>query len=93
MVDDPYPSQRVIWNIKEGREQESPQTPTTRFRMKNGAQQMTKVEKTTPRTLLAFSSDTVLVDGCGGLGAKGRAPNIDFPLQIDFIQNNHEKET
>ena len=26
--------------------------------MKNGAQQMMKAEKTTPRTLLAFSSDT-----------------------------------
>ena len=63
MVDDPYPSQRVISKITEGGEQESPQTPTTRLRMKNGAQQMTKVENTTPRTLLAFSSETVLVDG------------------------------
>jgi len=26
--------------------------------MKNGAQQMMKAEKTTPRTLLAFSSET-----------------------------------
>ena len=37
----------------------SPHDTTTRFMMKKGAQQITKVEKTTPRTLLAFSLDTV----------------------------------
>ena len=38
--------------------QDSPHATTTRFIMKNGAQQMMKAEKTTPRTLLAFSSET-----------------------------------
>ena len=38
--------------------QDSPQATKTRFIMKKGAQQMMKAEKTTPRTLLAFSSET-----------------------------------
>ena len=78
--------------MKEGGEQTSPHTPTTRFKIKNGAQQKTKVEKTTPRTLLAFSSDTVFVDCCWGLGAKGRAPNIDLALTKDFIRRAKKKQ-
>ena len=41
-----------------GGAQDSPHATNTRFMMKNGAQQMMKAEKTTPRTLLAFSSET-----------------------------------
>ena len=52
----------------------------TRFSTKNGAQQTTKVEKTTPSTRLAFSSDTVALLGCSlGRGAKGSAAKIVFP--------------
>ena len=65
-------------NINGGGKHGSPHTPTTRFKTKKGAQQTTKVEKTTPSTLLAFSSLTVLDEG--GRGANGRAAKIDLLL-------------
>ena len=40
-----------------GGSQDKPQATWTKFMMKKGAQQMMKEENTTPRTLLAFSSD------------------------------------
>ena len=80
MVEELYPSQSDISNRNEGGEQILPQRPTTRLRIKKGAQHTTKVEKTTPRTRLAFSSDTVLFEGVGGLGANGKAAKIVFPL-------------
>ena len=59
MVEDAYPSHKAMSPMKDGGTHISPHSTTTRFMMKKGAQQITKVEKTTPRTLLAFSSDTV----------------------------------
>ena len=42
---------------KAGGSQDKPQATWTKFIIKKGAQQMIKEENTTPRTLLAFSSD------------------------------------
>ena len=63
MVEEEYPSQRAISNIAAGGEHRLPHNPTTRLSMKKGAQHTTKVENTTPSTLLAFSSDTVMLLG------------------------------
>ena len=65
-------------NMRGGGAQAWPHSPVTRFRTKKGAQQTTKVEKTTPSTRLAFSS--VTVEEVGGRGAKGRAAKIDLLL-------------
>ena len=79
MVEEAYPSQRAMSHRREGTAHSSPHSPTTKFRTKKGAQQTTKVEKTTPSTRLAFSSDSVEVEG-SERGANGRAANIDLLL-------------
>ena len=53
------------------------QMTTTRFMMKKGVQQTTKVEKTTPRTRLAFSSERVEWLG-EDFGRNGSAERIVF---------------
>ena len=65
-------------NRRGGGAQAWPHSPVTRFSTKKGAQQTTKVEKTTPSTRLAFSS--VTVEEVGGRGANGRAAKIDLLL-------------
>ena len=74
--------------------QAAPQVTTTRFMMKKGAQQMTKVEKTTPSTRLAFSSLTRdwadiqyrmminLYARCNGVKRKGRN-NLIINISVD----------
>ena len=78
MVEDAYPNHKAMFHIKAGGTHTSPHSTTTRFMMKKGAQQITKVEKTTPRTLVAFSSDTVEVCCLGGFGRNGNADRIVF---------------
>ena len=78
MVEEAYPSHKAMFPMKGGGTHTSPHSTTTRFMMKKGAQQITKVEKTTPRTLVVFSSDTVEVCCLGGFGRNGNADRIVF---------------
>ena len=80
MVEEAYPSHKAISFRKAGMAHTVTQwqNTATRFMMKKGAQQITKVENTIPSTRLAFSSETVDVCSWEGLGRKGRAESIVF---------------
>ena len=78
MVEDAYPSHKAILNKKVGGAHVSPHTTTPMFMMKKGAQQITNVEKTTPSTLLAFSSDIVEDFRSGVLGRNGKEDIMEF---------------
>ena len=65
-MEEMYPSQRAMFPKAGGGSHISPHKANTKFMMKKGAQQTTNVENTTPRTLDAFSSDTVDLEVFGG---------------------------
>ena len=77
MVEEAYPSHKAISPKIAGGAHTRPHATTTRFMMKKGAQQITNVEKTTPSTRLAFSSETV-EDICLKLLLNGRRDKLFF---------------